>query len=143
MPELVLFVACERPIVDQFDNNLSLISVLTNIDVPVPAGETVPEDARTFLNWGAVAVWSRSEEEEDLPFEQRIDLLLPNGRIDILDSIVEFSLGEGFHRNLVTIQGFPIGFEGTCRLRLGYRHKGEEDWSIVSQFPVKVAHRSE
>src|SRR5262245_42618515 len=107
VPKLLLFVACEKAIVDQ-QNNISLISVLDEAKVAIPANTTVPEGKRPLvpMRWDAVTLWQKTDERA---YEQRIALFDPSGNAAGLDSTIEVEFeGKNKRRNIAAVYGFPI-----------------------------------
>jgi hypothetical protein len=57
-----------------------------------------------------------------------------------VEVFTDFEFTKETHRNIVTIDGFPIGLPGNYTLAVELREKGREQWSQVGSYPMKVAH---
>ena len=136
MPKLIFFLPCEKAIINQDDNALSLINVMQGINVPKPP----TEDAGVALLWCAVSLWQKTPDDKDRTFEQRTTLSMPNGK-EAAESLLKFSFSEkGNHRNIVKISGFPVGQSGTYTLNLFLRELGSEQWTEVANYQIVVTH---
>lgn len=136
MPKLLAFVPCEKIILDK-DNNLSLISILSEIHVPVPV-DPVPPNASLALQWDIVTLWCRGEgEEEGHPFEQRSELLSPTGRVLVTTSI-PFKMTRPIHRNMAHVYGLPVGEFGQHTLRLTLRDVQAGTEEIAAEYPLSI-----
>lgn len=139
MPRLVFFLPCEKAIIDKETNGVSLIHIIQAINVPKPPGE----DAGAAVNWAAVALWQKTPEDTDKVYEQRTNLLLPN-RKETAESIVRFDFSTfQSHRNIVRINGFPVGLPGIYTLNLFLRESGSESWTLVADYKIPVEHISD
>ncbi|MFN8483794.1 MAG: hypothetical protein U0768_12210 [Anaerolineae bacterium] len=142
MPKLVLFAPCDKAIVDQETNSLSLIAILENIRVPIVDGITVPADTSAPLTWACVSMWQRIEGDANKEFEQRICLLLPDGQ-EAIESITSFQMTDLYMRSVLRVNGFPVGQEGEHTLRLAVRETGAEPvWRTVADFVLNVIHEA-
>ena len=84
MPRLLMFAPCQKAIIDQQDQSISMISILTGIKAqPLPDDQNratpVPPNAAAPFKWAAVSVWLRQPDDGDRTFEQRFAVHLPNG----------------------------------------------------------------
>lgn len=141
MPRLLMFVPCERVIIGQGDNSLSLINVLQNIQVNRPsAGLTeIPANAAIPMQWAIVTVWLKEREDEGIGYTQRVALISPTERI-LIESITGFAMEKEAHRIANNIVGFPIGESGPHVLKLWLRAGESRDWREIASFPVVIAH---
>jgi len=138
MPKLLVFAPCEKVIVGQGDNSVSLIGLLENVHVlpggfptpPLPPNPTAPG------RWFAFCLWEASAEDKGVEYEQRIAVLDPNGKGRV-ESIVLFSMTKPRHRVVLEAPGFPIIPAGTYNVKLWLRKKGESDWGQeLASYPV-------
>lgn len=140
MPKLLLFAPCQKAIIDQHENTASLIAVIETLTVPI--GDPIADNAQIPLSWVIVSLWSHELGEEDKSFEQRTEVILPNGD-SVLNAVISFQPIQPYHRNIVTVFGYPIAQSGKHTLRLSIRESGESNpWVVVAEFPILVEHRS-
>ena len=142
--KLLVFAPCERALVEQGNNGVSLISVLQNLTVTL-SGDSVPAESAALdsFQWYAVAMWRREDGDEGKRFQQRVTLLSPAGAV-MLRAVAEFELLKAFHRVISRIQAFPMA-EGTYTLELAVRDTAgldEHEWNLVSSYPIGVTHRT-
>lgn len=139
MPKLLLFAPCERVIIEQGANTVSLISVIQELTVAVPSD--VPANAAAPQRWYVIAMWQRDEKETAQRFEQRLVVENPKGE-HLLELLTPFELSKETHRNIGAIDGFPISIAGRYTLRLSVRQAGRSDtkWEEIADYPVKLIH---
>jgi len=136
MPKLIFFLPCEKAIISQEDNTISLINVMQGINVPKPP----IEDAGVAVSWFAVSAWQKILGDADKTYEQRTNLRLPNGK-ETAESITRFDFSKvPSHRNIVRINGFPVGQTGVYTLNLFLRELGAEQWTQVADYQITVKH---
>lgn len=138
MPKLLLFAACEKVLIDQH-NNISLIGVLQDAQVAIPAQPTVPAGAKVRLpmKWDVVTLWAKTDERS---YEQRVALFDPSGNPTGIDSTldVEFRGKQGM-RNVVTIFGLPVYEMGVYVLKLWLREKGQDFGDPLADYPISLS----
>jgi len=140
MPKLVLFAPCEKAIIEQGSNTFSLISILQDLNVPIPAGQTVPKDAFGFQRWYIVALWHRESGDEGKRFQQRVTVTDPNGQVP-LESVAEFEMAKRFHRAIIKVDGFPVSVPGDHSLGIAIREVKQDEWIQIASFPLRVIHQ--
>jgi hypothetical protein len=140
MPRLLLFGACQKVIVDRDESLISMIAILSGFKVQVPKDEEIPPDALIAVPWGIVTIWLRKPEDEGKNYEQRIEVILPSGQVH--GGIVQsFSMTLRTHQVTTKGESFPMGSPGEYLFRLSLRDVGEEnEWQIVSDYPVEIQH---
>ncbi len=140
MPKLLLFVPCEKLIVDE-NGNPTLVSLLQNIGLQIKGDSSVPEDAIAPREWDIVTLWEPAEGEENAKVVQRLDIEYPNGKLFSTSSRIEFVLEKRTHRNKIHINGFPVGIAGryTLKLWLESLTPGVDGHPLVT-YPISVTH---
>jgi hypothetical protein len=140
MPKLLFFAPCLQVLVSpQNPALLSLISVIDHVDVAVQVGIRPPADAVVPQSWAVVAAWSLDAEEVGKVFEQRLQVLQPNGN-HVLESHLTFAPATRSHKTLTHFPVMPIGQEGEQTLRVSIRAAGTKNWKSVGTYPVTVAY---
>src|SRR5690242_20899801 len=107
MPTLLLFAPCEKVIIGQGDNSLSLISVLQTVQVSLLSHPPVEKNAFIASRWFVAVLWQKEPSDGDVEFEQRIALADPAGEFRI-DQIMPFQMEKPSHRIVCEMSGFPI-----------------------------------
>lgn len=135
MPKLVLFTACEKPLIGA-DNSLSLINILHSVKV-FPAQEPLPPDAVANSNWFIVALWKKEPDDNGGRFQQRVTITDPTSTVR-LQMLTEFEFPKGYHRNISRVQGFPASPVGDYTLQISVRNMKQETWIEAASFPLRV-----
>jgi hypothetical protein len=138
MPRLVIFAACEKAIIDQSTNVASLMSLLQEINVEVPPGESVPSDAKIPMTWSIAAILKALPEDRNKRFEQRSVMTNDNGQTLLETPIVAFDMAADFHRILSQIHGMYIGSAGTYEIKCLLRETGTSEWNEVARYPIVI-----
>lgn len=142
MITLVLFAACEKAIISERDNSLTLVALLDTVRITVPEGIEVPPDVSASNRWDIVTVWRAMEEDAGSQYEQRTALILPDDT-ETVATILPMNIQSTAHRNVINVAGFPVAQEGKCILRLWLREQGIEDWGQpTAEYPLTVAHET-
>ena len=142
MPRLILFAPAERVLIDQQDNSVSLVNVLSGVKAQLLApDETPPADASVPIRWSVLALWRREAGDEGKRFEQRLQMFLPDGLSAGFDSVTPpFSITGQTHRIRTDIQGFLISVPGFCKLVASLREEGQQTWSEKATYDMLVEH---
>jgi hypothetical protein len=140
MPRLLIFVPCDRVIIDVKHKQASLIEVLEAIGVSLT--ENLPEDALAPLKWSIFTLWRSDKKEEGKVFEQRIEIVSPSGKVTG-DHVTPFELQEGKlnHKVRFDVNGFRIGEAGDWIVRLSLREVDSGNkWQHLADYPINVKH---
>jgi hypothetical protein len=113
------------------DNTVSVIALMDTVKVgPLPHNTVeLPKGGLIPISWNIVTVWYATEEDVDVTYEERHELVASNG-MDMLNDqetflganpvIGEFRFTRMGERTtpVHAIFNFPVSVEGPCRLRL-------------------------
>jgi hypothetical protein len=140
LPRLILFVPCERVILNQEDNNVSLITVLNEISIALPS-DKIPSGSHAAYRWTILAVWLREPGDEQKRFEQSCELVMPDGQRAFRSRDV-FSFEQRIHRQTLVVPAFPMSkTPGDCLLKLSVREDVEgKEWQGVAEYPILLKH---
>lgn len=140
MPSPLVFVACEKVILDD-DKNPSLISVLQQVNLAVPTADKIPDNAAAPLRWCLFTLWLQQPGDEGRRFQQVCEATLPDGRTSVV-ARTEFEVSHRTHQIKLEIFGFPIPkVAGECVFRLYLAEEGRERREVAS-YPISVRHKS-
>jgi hypothetical protein len=142
MPKLLVFAPCEKVIIDQSENTVSLVTLLGDLQVGVVPGTAVPKDSTTPLHWSAFALWHREASDEGKQYESRCTLVSPNGNILIESGTAVFEMTKAGNNNVHRFLGFPVWEPGKCWLKLWIREVGSSQWNEIASYPIGVIHIS-
>lgn len=139
MPKLQLFAPCERVIIEEGANTVSLIALVQDINVHHDPSK-IPADALGPLRWYVLTVWASQPEDSGHTFEQRIALTDPAGKTRI-ETVTKMDLSKDTLRTVGAFDNFPIGQEGVCTLDLSLK-RDAEDFIHVADYPLKVVYHA-
>lgn len=144
MPRLLVALPCERVILEQETNDVSLIAIMQDIAVPVVENQPIPVGAALPTQWHVFTLWDRSKDDvDDDVFEQRISLRVPDKNIPVpVETIAPFQFGNYTRIRInIPILGFPVYAAGICYLGIELRKLGAEHFASFAEFPLTVIHR--
>ena len=138
MPKLLFLAACQRAIVDQKSQNVSLIDVINGLIFQSTSKALVPEDAQTPLKWFVVAVWVEGEGDAEKTYEQRLQIVSPSGK-KLTSSILPFTFNTRAVNTVVEVGGFPAGRSGIVRAVIDVREQTDNSkFRKVAEYPIEV-----
>jgi len=137
MPKLLIFAPCEKVIIDQVSNTLSLIAVLQEVRYKTAPGAVLPPNFSIPIQWAVLTMW-REEQPDDagVEFEQRFTLA--TSVKPLLENVMRWTFTKPTHRLVANILGFPAGASRNLALYLSYRVVGATDWNPIASFPLEV-----
>lgn len=135
MPSLLMFAPCERVIIGQGDNSLSLIGVLHSLRILDP---TTKEPLSPIFSWAALTMWKKEPGDEGVSFTQRVALHSPTDQI-LIESVTAFTVEKGWHRVVNLFRGLPLKETGTHLLKLSLRVGEAGEWREIAAFPLTIA----
>lgn len=138
MPKLLLFAPCEKAIVEEGSNTVSLITVLQELNVSIPIGKNIDSNTLAPQRWYLVSLWRREDGDEEKRFEQRVTITDPGHR-KRLEAFGEFDFPKAWHRVIVQIDGIPIATQGDFSITVAIRESGG-DWRVAGEFPLTITH---
>ena len=137
MPRLLLFAACEQVIPD-LNNTVSLMKLVQEITVQVPAGVTLPPNAGSAMQWAILSVFERESADQDKAFEQYVAFLSSSNDILFQTPISLFEMKTDQHRITNHFNGMPIGRTGRHYVRCYIREKGTTVWQECGRYPIAI-----
>jgi hypothetical protein len=143
MPKLLLFVPCERVILGQGDNSVSLIVLIKKLQLNQLEGMPLQESTTVFARLSLFAEWKAMPEDADKMFEQRFTLGGVGIKQALLETVMEFKMVGKTQRTIGIMDGFPVLPAGEYEFAVWLREKGAK-WpdAPVATYPVDVAHAS-
>jgi len=145
MPILLAFLACEKVIVSQGTNELSLIGIINDIYVPVIRSVPIPPNLTGPLRWNAVAIWFHASSDGDASFEVFCgvaDDSDDSAKIALQSEVVTFSMrDQPVMRIFFSFTAFPVFKPGLCSLKLLVRRVGLKEWTKMADYPLVLHHQ--
>jgi hypothetical protein len=142
MPKLLLFAPCERVILGQGDNSVSLIVLIQKLQLNQTQAPPFQENATVFARISLFAQWQRSPNDSDKVFEQKFTFGSA-GTKPIVETVMEFQMSERILRAIGVLEAFPVVPAGDYEFSLWLREK-ETNWPVapIAIWPIEVAHAS-
>jgi hypothetical protein len=145
MPRLLLFAPCQKAILDKGDNLISLIGVIYGMTAKAVGGnlpDPIPENAVVQVPWGLATIWLRVEGDDDLGFEQKVDIVSPTGKRYEAQAQA-FQMTQRIHQLALNGDGFPFGEQGEYQLVLQLRSvRADSEWHEVARWPLMIDHNN-
>lgn len=119
MPQLLVFVPCEKVIIDE-NQNPTLVVLMQGLGAaPLPGQPAeIPRNAVGPKEWCIFSVWRPSDQDYGKLFNQRIQLLWPDGS-EFQNAHFAFQFEKGkSHQIRMNMFGFPIGQVGDVTLNM-------------------------
>ena len=142
MPRLIAFLPAEKVLIDEMENSVSVIGIMSGIKVQIlNVSERAPENAYVPIRWSILAMWRREPADEGKSYEQRIQLFVPNGESAFDLSSPPFAMTGLHHRVRSDITGFGVSIPGIYRLVVSLREVGASTWVEKSEYEMLVEHQ--
>lgn len=142
MPRLLVFVACERLLINELDQSTSLIGIIDTVTIEVPDSVEISPDTFAPQRWYIFTRWLKdiSDAEDFKTYEQEVIIRSPQGDVSNT-SITQFEMKDKLHQVYVVVNGLPIGQEGEYVIELSLRKADQDqEWKKVTTYPVTVKH---
>ena len=134
-------VLCSKALIDNVNNNVSLLEVREQLNIVVP---TLPLPGGSALlipeTCDLVSLWSRDDNDQPSRGQGQIILLKPSGERAVPEPIsYEIDLSAHPRTRMVTrIGGFPVTESGRYNFHVQYRNDGETEWRDAAKIPLQV-----
>lgn len=137
---------CDNVITDHRTNNVSLIEIVEQINVPSPPPVSLAksgDQSPTLLNMWLVTLWARSENDKPENGQARIKVVAPDGTESQLIEY-EVNLNETPRSRAVgRIAGFPLLTQEGEHLFRVEKLTSDSDWQKEFELPVWVQIQSD
>jgi hypothetical protein len=147
MPSLLAFFPCERVIIEQETQNVSISTIIQELQLVV-AAELLPPPKGTVvpMQWAVFSMWERRDDEPREAFESKLKIVTPSGEDVEIAPASKFDF-ENFtkrsQRVHAVVKGFPVWEAGTWELVLSTRTFGRGEFIEAARFPIVILHKPE
>lgn len=141
MPSFLIFAPCEKVILAQNSNAISLISILQDLTIGLPADTQVPEEIAAPFRWYGFVMWKKEAEDEGKSYVQELELCRPDGAT-IATGESLFRITGSFHRATTEFLFFPVHQSGSYSLNLYLREDKEEKRKFIASFPLTITKKA-
>lgn len=137
MARLLWTMVCNRAVVDQFTNSVSLIDLIEEIQVPRPPAQ---QDKRAKpvipLRFYVASLWSRSDPNRPERTRSKLHIVAPNGEV-LANAEQEINLDSHQRmRGLMPLPMLPVPVEGEYKF-IVFQQDGNR-WKKMSTTSVMV-----
>jgi hypothetical protein len=134
-------VLCQKSIIDQHSNNISLIEVLEQLNINISPTQIAQAGGKGIvlpIRFDVVSLWAKSVEGEKSDFEVEAELYDPaNKKLQALfQRMVAFPQHYQRMRTQVTIGGFTVTQPGIYVIKVKMRH--EDKVRAVAELPLEI-----
>ncbi|MBI3103352.1 hypothetical protein HYZ05_00260 [Candidatus Daviesbacteria bacterium] len=137
-------VLCKESIINQDDNNLSIVNVLEALQVNLKPTNIQNKDQKLEaivpINYEMVSFYTRdNKKEEEVKFEQELALINHKGE-EINKDIKEIVIPAGTKRmrTRVKISGIKVQGSGDYIFQVSIKEEGQKLLKIVAEIPLEV-----
>jgi hypothetical protein len=120
------------------NNTVSLIKLLQEVTVQVPAGVTLPSNAGSLMQWTILSIFEQEPGDETKKFEQYSAFESSSGAILFQAPISLFEIKAEQHRITTQVNGMPVGHVGKHHLKCFIREKGTTQWKECGSYPIRI-----
>jgi hypothetical protein len=146
MPQLLVFVPCEKVIISKDENNPTLIAVMQQVGAEFELIETTSKPTSDKeqsillpMRWSIFTMWRAVAGDADKTFTQVIKVLSPDGKARLTHS-GDFTLEKTTHRITLNIQSIPAAGSGTWMLQLFIHETGKPAPTVpIATYPLDVS----
>lgn len=140
MPRLLLFGVCQKAIMDSQSNLVSMIEIVSRLQLIIPAGNPLAPDTIAPVQWGTVASLLNEDGDEGKIFQTQIEVFSPSGEKKLEIPGEPFPLIDRAVQTITNAFGFPIGEAGVYSIKLFLREVSKDDWKEIANYPLVIAH---
>jgi hypothetical protein len=130
-------IACNKAVVDQQTNVLSLQDTLENLNVSLKGNGPTPSlknPVNIPVSYDIVSFWELEDAEK---MEAKVSLFSPEGKeINTIDTGFESKKSEKTYRTIIKVNGFPL--VGSGRYTLKVKQKIGDSFKEVAEIPIFV-----
>lgn len=148
MASLQWLLLCERAIVEDQAQTISLVSLLENIAIPAPPSPTAPDSQPFFLpvRFWIVQQWQRTNPKVGERVAVRVQLMGPDNKVFAAYEAVADLVTTPRQRLMSPVMGIPLVSQGIYKcvvqhkVRTKWRKAGIYEFGVSYQTPRRQAH---
>jgi hypothetical protein len=140
MPKLLLFVPCERVILGQGDNSVSLIVLIQKLQLNQAQVALLPENSAVFTRISLFTEWQKAPNDSEKIFEQKFTFGIVGAK-PVVESVMDFKMSGRTQRTVGVLEAFPVVPAGEYEFSLWLREQGA-NWPTapIASWPIEVVH---
>lgn len=129
-------IVCQKSVIDQETNNLSINDVLERIDIETLA--PLPNDgtAKLPITFEVVSYWYREQAKKDEKRTVEVCIFSPqNNLLNSFEQEIPLTQGMDRLRSRLRVQGVPVTTSGVYKVAL--REKGVTS-EVITEIPIEI-----
>ena len=94
------------------------------------------------MKWNIYSEWDLIAGDIGVEYQQRIELIKCDDNTQVFYNQASFTPQEGkdSQRMIASLTFFPVISPGQYELRAKLRRGGQEEWTLLGEYPLKVIH---
>ena len=134
-------VLCEKSIINQDDNIISLIGILEELNATItPVNKNFQKKEKIIIpfNFEVVNYWTKQHSEE-VKMQVKVAVVDPDGK-EISDSVNESIFPKDVKRlrTRLRVQGLPVTRSGNYHFKISLRADNDKVFTLISELPLEV-----
>lgn len=126
MPKIIFFLPCEKILTDE-GGTITLISILQDLNIEIPANAEIPVNAVIPREWQIISL-TRPSGRNDIGTKliHHLEIVKPDGELMGVAAKTSFVYEDKPHRMVVRVNGIPVNAQGRMALRLWIYPEGQD-----------------
>lgn len=141
MIEHIWSILCQKSVIDNDTNNLSLIDTLEELTVglKVQSGIAIAEEVNVPIPYEVVSFWVRDDSSATINPLLRLELFNPsNKKTKTFEHKIEFPKGTKRLRSRLKIIGIGVTIPGTYKFVVSIKEEESKSFMKVAEIPLDV-----
>lgn len=134
-------VVCRGSVINQDDNNISLLNILEQLEItlsPIKKLEKRPEVFNTPFSFDVVSFWVK-EDNNETKINVRVELLDPHGKIlATSENVGVFPQNIRRLRTRLKVNGLPVTDNGRYYINVRMKENTEKNYKVYSENPIDI-----
>lgn len=144
MAKHIWSVLCQRSVIDQQSNNISLIDVFESLTININIPSTKKDiakikDINLPVNYEIVSLWLRENEKKQEELLTRVDFETPSGIQKVLvEKELILPLDKQRMRDIIRIQGIVVNETGLYKFIVKSKDKDKSAFKTIAELPLEI-----
>lgn len=134
-------ILCEKSIINQDDNIISMIGVLEEVSTTLTLANPNtprPEKINIPFNFEVISYWTKDLSDE-VKMQVKTTIIDPDDKeLSSITNESVFPKDQQKLRGRLKVQGLPITTNGNYHIRISIKTEKEKDYKIVAELPLSI-----
>lgn len=134
-------VVCEKSIINQDDNNISIINVLEEINSTITSKDQDPLKSQKInlpFDFEVINYWIKNVNKE-VEFEIKTAIFDPtNNELSSVVNKTVFPSDKNKLRSRLKIHGLSVTKNGEYEIKISFKTKSDKDFKLIAELPFQV-----